>query len=82
MTAQFDLFRKPRAPTKRNPRTMHVLDAGAESHIGRAIIRLWCEVCDHETGWLPSRGITVELKGRVCPVCLGDPAKAKKGTPP
>ncbi|SMH62860.1 hypothetical protein [Azospirillum agricola] len=78
---QLDLFRKPRAPARHRPRTMHVFDAGNPSHDGRAYIRLWCKICHHTTGWVPERSVTAERKGRVCPICKGDPAKAKKGVP-
>lgn len=74
MAQQLDLFRKTRRPAQPNPRTMFVLDASAESHSGRAWIRLWCSVCDHKTAWVPARSPAVELKGRVCPKCKGDPA--------
>jgi len=70
VATQFDLFRPPRAPRKENRRTMQVIDAGDRPGDGpNGSVRLCCEVCDHETDWLASRGVTAELKGRVCPVC-------------
>lgn len=81
MTMQLDMFRRPRAPAKPKPRTMHVIDAGDRPGDGRnGSVRLCCDLCGHETDWVPSRGVTAEQKGRVCPVCKGDPAKVKKGS--
>ncbi|ALG75067.1 hypothetical protein VY88_26410 [Azospirillum thiophilum] len=74
---QLDLFRKPRRPAKRNPRTMGVVDAGTPGAGGRAYVRFECAVCGHETDWLRGRSVTAEMKGRVCPVCQGDPANVK-----
>lgn len=72
MPAQLDLFRPARHPAKRNPRTMHVIDAGNVPGWGRnGGVRLQCEVCNHETGWVPARSVTAELNGRVCPKCKG-----------
>ena len=71
---QLDLFRKARRPARRNPRTMQVVDAGAFPGWGRiGGIRLRCDACGHETGWVPSRHVAAEVAGRVCPKCKGQP---------
>ncbi|RJF84855.1 hypothetical protein D3877_10275 [Azospirillum cavernae] len=78
MAKQLHLFRKPRRPAKSNPRTLHVSDAGSAGVAGRyGVVTLCCDLCGHETEWLPARSVTVELKGRVCPKCKGDPATVK-----
>ncbi|AWB06796.1 hypothetical protein A6A40_17225 (plasmid) [Azospirillum humicireducens] len=75
---QLDFFRKVRRPAQPNPRTMFVIDAGHPSaYSGRAYCRFRCSVCGHETDWLPERSVTAEQKGRVCPVCKGNPANVK-----
>ncbi|MBP2231792.1 hypothetical protein J2847_005111 [Azospirillum agricola] len=77
MTRQLDLFRKPRRPAKRNPRTLFVFDAGNPGPTNRAHVRLACDVCGHKTDWVPERSETAEKAGRVCPKCKGDPANVK-----
>lgn len=74
MADQLHLFRAPKAPPKRKPRTLFVIDSGHADGAGpNGIIRCRCDVCGHETGWLTSRGVGPETKGRVCPHCKGVP---------
>ncbi len=78
MAKQLDLFPKARRPGTPKPRTLHVCDAGNADGAGRyGVVTLRCGVCGHETDWLPARSPAVELKGRVCPKCKGDPANVK-----
>lgn len=70
---QADFFRPLRAASKPNRRTMFVIDAGYALD-GTAICRLKCDACGDETDWVKQRSVTAELKGRVCPVCKGDPS--------
>jgi len=47
---------------------MHVIDAGYMDGRGD-VVELECRKCGHNTGWVPSRTVSEEKRGRPCPLC-------------
>jgi len=57
------LFSPDQAPRRPRRVMMHVVDAG------QGMVELQCAACGHNTGWVQSRTVTEERRGRPCPNC-------------